>query len=134
LEAWSRGAVGGTFVERDRHALAAIQINLAAVARSLGGDPAACAIAPADALTWTDASGRPARIIFVDPPYAGIGAQAKRLFAQIERLLDSSAEATVVFEMPGDLELNPAGWRCLRRLGGGGPAAASACLFRRQRP
>jgi len=131
LEAWSRGATGGVFVEQAREPLLCLQTNLAAVARSLRGDPAACAIVRADALSWTPASGARCGLVFADPPYSLCGPEAPRIFAQFNQLLEPGAVALAVFEMPGDLHLEEPGWECVKRLGGSGPSAASACFYRR---
>ena len=131
LEAWSRGATGGTFVEQGREPLDCLRANLAAVAKSLGADPIACIVSKADALAWAPAAGARAGLVFVDPPYALIDPQAPRLFAQFDRLLLPGPEGLVIFEMPGDLQLDALGWECVKRLGGGGSREASACFFRR---
>jgi 16S rRNA (guanine966-N2)-methyltransferase len=132
LEAWSRGATGGVFVEQGREPLECLRANLAAVARSMGTDTAACVISKADALSWAPPDGVRAGLVFADPPYAQIGAQAPRLFAQFDRLLLPGGEGLAVFEMPGDLQLDDPAWECVKRLGGGGPSAASACFYRRR--
>ena len=130
LEAWSRGASGGTFVEQGREALECLRVNLAAVAKSLQGDAATCAVTKADALTWAPADGARAELVFADPPYAMIEAQAVRLFEQFDRLLVPGGDGLVVFEMPGELKLPAPGWELVKRLGGG-PREASACFYRR---
>jgi 16S rRNA (guanine966-N2)-methyltransferase len=130
LEAWSRGAKGGTFVEQGREALECLRINLAAVAKSLQADAAACALSKSDALTWEPTDGARAGLIFADPPYAMIAPQAARLFAQFDRLLIPGRDGLVVFEMPGELYLAEPRWELVKRLGGG-PREASACFYRR---
>lgn len=130
LEAWSRGATGGTFVEQGREALECLRANVAAVAKSLRADAAACAVTKADALTWVPADGGRAELVFADPPYALIEANAVRIFAQFDRLLVSGSDGLAVFEMPGELTLPAPGWELIKRLGGG-PREASACFYRR---
>lgn len=131
LEAWSRGASGGVFVEQGREALDCLRTNLAAVAKSLQAEPRLCTISKADALGWTPPDGAPVGLVFCDPPYALIAQQAPRFFAQFDRLLRPGREGLAVFEMPGELALEEPGWECVKRLGGGGPSAASACFYRR---
>ncbi|HLP07673.1 MAG TPA: RsmD family RNA methyltransferase [Opitutaceae bacterium] len=131
LEAWSRGASGGVFVEQGREALECLRTNLAAVAKSLQADTRACLVSKADALTWAPPDGARAGLVFCDPPYALIGQHAAKIFAQFDRLLLAGREGLAVFEMPGDLALEEPGWECVKRLGGGGPSAASACFYRR---
>ena len=130
LEAWSRGASGGTFVEQGREALECLRTNLEAVAKSLQANARACTVSKADALTWTPPDGGRAGLIFADPPYAIIGQQPERFFAQFDRLLVPGREGLVVFEMPGELQLAAPGWELVKRLGGG-PREASACFYRR---
>jgi 16S rRNA (guanine966-N2)-methyltransferase len=134
LEAWSRGASGGMFVEQGREALECLRTNLAAVAKSLQADGRACTVSKADALSWTPPDGARVGLVFADPPYALIRQEAVRIFAQFDRLLLPGREGLAVFEMPGDLVLDEAGWECVKRLGGGGPSDASACFYRRTAP
>ena len=117
LEALSRGAAGGIFVERSAKVVACLNQNLAAVGRSLGALPVDVAVATADALTW----GPPAAadLVFVDPPYEIIPQVAPALFARLAAALAAKPEALVVFEMPGETALAPAGWTCVKRLGRG---------------
>lgn len=131
LEAWSRGAAGGTFVERDAKALDCVKQNLGAVAKSMRGDASRCAVVRGDALTWSPSDGAPLDLIFCDPPYDLIGVHAPKFFARFEALLAVHPKARVIFEMPGDLRLEFPGWECTARLGGGGPSAATACFYRR---
>lgn len=131
LEAWSRGAAGVTFVERDAKALDCLKTNLAAVAKSLRADPGACAVVRGDALTWTPLDGARLDLIFVDPPYEIIAPNLPKLFERFDALLATHANARVLFEMPGELKPSFPGWECTARLGGSGPRDATACFFRR---
>lgn len=63
LESLSRGAASAVFVERDRHALAALRANVDAV--GLGGRVAASDV---EAFLATDRGTYD--VVFVDPPYA----------------------------------------------------------------
>jgi 16S rRNA (guanine966-N2)-methyltransferase len=62
IEALSRGAAHATFVERDRHALAALRANLEAT-----GFDASSEVVERDAEKLADAGKF--RLVFVDPPY-----------------------------------------------------------------
>ena len=120
LEALSRGAAGGIFIEKNAKAAGCLRHNLAAVCKSLGRGLEHLEIRQADALTAPlDADGRPPGLIFIDPPYEIIAELAPRLFARFDELLASEPDALVVFEMPGELTLTPPGWTCLKRLGKG---------------
>jgi 16S rRNA (guanine966-N2)-methyltransferase len=130
LEALSRGAASGIFVEKNAKAAACVQANLAAVGKSLGREIADCQIAQADALAWT---ARPdtgaADLVFIDPPYELIAEMAPRVFVSLETRLAAQPGALVIFELPGGMELAPPGWTCLKRLGGKGARQPSAAIF-----
>lgn len=131
LEAVSRGAASGTFVEQERNALACLSGNLAAVCKSAGRDPGPFRVFGADAFSWRPTEAVVASLVFVDPPYRLIEANAARLFATLDALLSRKPGARVVFEMPAELELAPAGWTIVKRLGGGGVGSAVACIYAR---
>mgnify|MGYP003349586219 CR=1 FL=1 len=121
LEAFSRGAAGGVFVEWDTRAVACIRQNISAVARSVGaGEDADLFVRPVDALQTVAAWSDPVPdLVFIDPPYEIIPEVAPVLFERLAAVLASKPEAIVVFEHPGELELHPAGWTRLKRLGKG---------------
>jgi 16S rRNA (guanine966-N2)-methyltransferase len=134
LEALSRGAEGGVFVEKNPKAVACLRENIAAVGKSLGwparGETAAT-IMQTDALTWTPGAETPvADLVFIDPPYDLIEEVNAKLFARLTPWLAAKADPVVVFEMPGVLTLEPAGWTCVKRLGKGG-RQPTAAFFRR---
>jgi 16S rRNA (guanine966-N2)-methyltransferase len=120
LEALSRGAAGGIFVERNAQTVACLKKNLVAVSRSLGREVADIEVATADALTWVLPGGpEAADLVFIDPPYEIITEAAPRLFARLTQALVSKPDALVLFEMPGEVVLSPSGWTCVKRLGKG---------------
>jgi len=120
LEALSRGAAGGLFVERNARTLACIQRNLAAVSQSVGHDFLGTRLVEKDMLSWEMPDGAEAAdLIFIDPPYEIIPQVAPVLFQRLTRALTLKPEALVLFEMPGELDLAPEGWRCVKRLGKG---------------
>jgi len=120
LEALSRGAIAGAFVEKNGKAVSCLRQNIAAVCKSLGRDSAGIGVFTADALHLpTEAIRETPDLVFIDPPYAIIAELAPSLFARLDEILAAKPEAVVVFEMPGELELAPSGWRQLKRLGKG---------------
>lgn len=120
LEALSRGASGGLFVEQNARAAGCVRANIAAVCKSLGRPATGVRVVQADARTVTGAVGLEIPdLVFIDPPYEIIGDIAGPLFARLSELLASKPEALVVFEFPGELELEPEGWTQLKRLGKG---------------
>src|ERR1017187_2220082 len=82
LEALSRGAVSGVFVEKNAKATACLRQNLAAVCKSLGRDPAGVEVFQADALSVPSGEGVP-DVVFIDPPYEIIPEAAPVLFARL---------------------------------------------------
>lgn len=127
LEAFSRGAAGGVFVEKNAKAAGCVRQNIAAVCRSLQRDVADLVVLQTDAVSVPLGSAaavvQPANgvpdLVFIDPPYEVIPEIAGLLFARLSEVLAPKPDAIVVFEMPGELELAPAGWTCLKRLGKG---------------
>jgi len=119
LEAYSRGASGGTFVERSPRVVACLRRNIDAVCRSLKRGGEELVAAQADALTLPTGVGAPPDLIFVDPPYEALGAVAPPLFERILAALGPGWKGLVVVEMPGEAALEPRGWRLLKRLGRG---------------
>ncbi len=135
LEALSRGAAGGGWVEQHRRTLELLRKNLEAVRRSLGHDGRGLRVTAGDATTapWPDGEPPP-DLVFVDPPYPIINDVAPRLFARLAELLAPVPEALVVFELPGEIELAPPGWDCLRRIGKGAHQPTVAIFSRASGP
>ncbi len=120
LEAVSRGGSGGVFVEKNAKAAACVRQNIAAVCKSLRREPAGLDVLQMDALNVPlGASGAVPDLVFVDPPYEVITEIVEPLFARLSEVLAAKAEALVVFEAPGEIEIAPRGWECLKRLGKG---------------
>jgi len=132
LEALSRGAAGGIFVEKNAKAAACVRQNIAAVCKSLGRDDRGLRVVQADALTAAIAvEGEAPDLVFVDPPYEIIADVAPKLFGRLDEALAAKPEAIVVFELPGEIELAPPGWTLLKRLGKGARQPTVA-FFRRE--
>ena len=119
LEALSRGAAGGTFVESNFRAVDCLRRNLAAVCKSLGRKEEGLAVLQMDALSAPPGGTRPPDLVFVDPPYDLIAGIAPALFGRLGEMAAPGPGTFVVFEMPGEMELAPAGWRVRKRLGQG---------------
>jgi 16S rRNA (guanine966-N2)-methyltransferase len=131
LEALSRGAAAGIFIEKNAKAAGCLRHNLAAVCKSLGRGLDNLEFRQADALTAPlDADGAAPGLVFIDPPYEIITEVALRLFARLDDLLAAQPDALVVFEMPGELTLTPPDWTCLKRLGKG-VRQPTVCFFRK---
>jgi len=94
-----------------------IRDNIAIVGKSMRADRLAAKVYPSDATTWTTSSDNRFDLIFCDPPYDVIEKLAEKLFKQFDRLL--AKDGTVIFEMPGEIELDSPGWHLRKRLGKG---------------
>ena len=126
LEAMSRGASGGLFIEKHPHAIAALQQNLQAVLKSLGNPPELKAsIIRRDVLRF-DSSER-FQMIFMDPPYDLARSSGPGLIAKVRGFL--AEDGILVYELPGDLEVPVEGWTCLRRIGKSGTNEPSIALL-----
>jgi 16S rRNA (guanine966-N2)-methyltransferase len=120
LEAWSRGAAGGVFVEQNAKAAACLRQNITVVAKSARREARDLQLVAGDALAWRPAPEDPAPdLVFIDPPYPIIAEIAPRLFAHLLEITAPAADPILVFEYPGELDLAPAGWTLLKRIGRG---------------
>jgi 16S rRNA (guanine966-N2)-methyltransferase len=137
LEAMSRGAAGGRFVEQNAKAAACLRQNIAAVGKSLGRELREVDVLQIDARSFplagaeTDADvGAVPDLVFIDPPYEIIPEIAPALFARLSEAGATKSDAIVVFELPGELELAPPDWELVKRLGRGARQPTVA-FFRR---
>ncbi len=117
LEALSRGATGGVWVEKNARTAAFINQNISAVCKSIGRENRGLQVITADATSvpW----GPVPDLVFIDPPYEIIREVAPKLFGRLSEFLAGQPDPLVVFEMPGEIELSPEGWTCVKRLGKG---------------
>lgn len=140
LEALSRGADGGVFVEKNARAVACVRQNIAAVCKSLGRGMEDLTVLQIDALhvpfalEGEGAARSVPDLVFVDPPYEIIPEVAVPLFARLAEALAPKPDAIVVFEMPGEIELAPMGWDCVKRLGKGARQPTVAFFRKRAQP
>jgi 16S rRNA (guanine966-N2)-methyltransferase len=119
LEAISRGAASGVFVEQNAKAAACIRQNIVAVCKSMGRATEGLKVLQVDARSVPIAEASEPDLVFVDPPYEIIAEIAPTLFARLAEVLANKRDAVVVFELPGEMKLAPAGWVMLKRLGKG---------------
>lgn len=134
LEALSRGAKGGIFVEQDRRTTTALRANLSAVARSLNQTFSACGLVKADALRWMPQPSCCFDLVFADPPYAVTAARSEALFSLFHRCLSVQQSARLIVEMPAALDLCPTPWKIERRLGSRGTFDPSVVIYRKMVP
>lgn len=133
LEALSRGAAAGVFVEQNAKAAACVRQNIAAVCKSLRRDARDLMVVQADAGSVPLGGGAVPDLVFIDPPYEIIRDIAPALFARLAVALAPNPDALVIFELPGEIELAPEGWTQLKRLGKGARQPTVA-FFRRALP
>lgn len=118
LEALSRGAQGGLFVEKDRQSASIITENLRAVAKSIGIESGCCQIQAADVFKTKAPSEQAYDIIFVDPPYGLYDTHLDKLRSVPLPWLKSASTSRVIVEAPGEMEgLRLEGLKMIKRLG-----------------
>jgi 16S rRNA (guanine966-N2)-methyltransferase len=128
LEAASRGAAGGIFVEKHPHAVEALNQNIKAVLKSLG-NPEGMSLKAIrrDALRFS--SYDRFTLVFMDPPYELARSHGPELLKLARGLLAADQPALLVFELPGDLDVPVTGWNCLRRIGKSGTNEPSIAIL-----
>ncbi len=119
LEAISRGAAGGVFIERDRHAIQALRRNLAAVGKSLGNPGEVMRIATRDALSWRPTDSERASLVFADPPYGVPDDFLVELGRFLPGIVEVASDPVAIVETPGQRALKVSGWHCFKTLGKG---------------
>ena len=132
LEALSRGAAGGAWVEKNAKAAACLRQNIEAVCKSLTRGLHDLTVLNHDATTLSGGMGGVPDLVFIDPPYELIEQLAPGLFVRLTELLATKSDPVIIFEMPGELTLAPAGWTCVRRLGKG-VHQPTVCFFKPER-
>ena len=130
LEAVSRGAKSGAFVDRDFRATQCVRRNLAQVCKSANRLDDNFEIVTCDVLKWKSRDVGPFDLVFADPPYPLIQEIGSKLFAKL--LIDELVgdETLVALELPGEVQLEPEGWRLERRLGKARKGSPSHALYR----
>lgn len=128
LEAISRGAVKATFYETDRNALECLKLNRQAVLKACKLENSVAKILACDVYASGTVSEK-AELIFIDPPYDRIENQFEQIFKEANR--HATEAACVVFELPGNLELEPEGWQVVRRFGKPKRDTPNAVIFER---
>jgi 16S rRNA (guanine966-N2)-methyltransferase len=132
LEALSRGALSGVFVEKNPRAIKVLRENIAAVCKSVGCQPRDTAqILSTDVLNAPLGMAEAPDLVFIDPPWDAIPGLSGEIFCKLDEVLSKVDDPIVIFEMPGELVLEPAGWVSVKRLGGKGSRQPAAVFFRR---
>lgn len=135
LEALSRGAASGLFVEKHPQAVHALEDNLRAVRKSIGSGGTPSPADGKDSLSLNvirrDVLRFDSRLrfdlIFMDPPYDLARSDGDRLLQIARRSL--AEDGLLVFELPGDMAIPSSGWTLVRRLGKEGTNEPSVVLL-----
>ncbi len=135
LEAISRGARAGVFVEQHRAAVKSITGNLKLVQKSVGHAEtnSSYSIESADVFKWLERktvsqgfSGYD--IVFVDPPYREVDAAFTTILNALIPLLNPKTGAWIFFESPMERDGFPQGY-ALRKVFGKGREDARGMLL-----
>lgn len=130
LEAVSRGAVQATFYEKNRNALACLKQNKEAVLKACGVEMSAVKVCACDVYV-SDFASEKADLIFIDPPYDAIESRIDLIFKKVDQL--ATPVASVILELPGDLQPEPENWHIARRFGKPKRDTPNAAIFKRQK-
>lgn len=120
LEAWSRGASGGLFVEKDSQSIKTIHSNIQAVAKSMQSNPKLCSVIHTDVFKLPKYPEQTYEIIFADPPYEIVETIFDDLIDLTTRYLSEKQTSRIIIEVPGHfkvLEHPNAHLRLLKRIG-----------------
>jgi 16S rRNA (guanine966-N2)-methyltransferase len=132
LEAMSRGANGGTFVEKNSRLCPHLRENLQKVSKSAGFDPQSCQIFCEDIFKLAPDQFSSTKLIFLDPPYEQFRTHANAFISLLSNLLMASGLA--VLEFPADIfPVFSAEFVCTHILGKpNGKNSPKALILRRQ--
>ncbi len=130
LEALSRGASGGVFIEKDHRTFGYLHENISSVCKSLGLKQSPCDVIEMDVFKWIRINKQRFDFIFVDPPYDIINKRMELIFALAQFCLSNKASSRLIFEAPGELVLKGQGWEQVKKLGKG-RHESTVSLFRR---
>ena len=128
LEAVSRGATSGVFVEKHPKLKAIIEQNIAAVCKSAQVSAASFSARTADALTYLPVPGS-ADIVFCDPPYDMIEANLPALRAVALQAL--KVGGVFIMEHPAQIEIPADAFRLIKQLGGKGARAPNVDVLQK---
>ncbi|UPA28756.1 MAG: RsmD family RNA methyltransferase [Verrucomicrobiota bacterium] len=127
LEAWSRGAQSGIFIENNTKIARVLEDNITTIQRQLETN-VNCPVWYSDAMTAN--VGETFGLIFVDPPYALARAYGSAMLTRFAQYLTPTSQSRLVFEMPVDIELPPPpGLKAVRRFAKRGKNSPAAVIY-----
>ena len=115
LEAWSRGSLGGVFVENNRSMIQYLRANIKRVGKSAGSSQSRVLVVHRDVLKWRPPDCNRFHLIFCDPPYHKLEDWADPLFSLMKKAL--SRDGWIVLEQPAGMQICPQGFELFKRLG-----------------
>lgn len=125
LEAWSRGARGGLFVEKAKDSMDCLTENIRRVGKSAQFDDSLVSRKRVDVFRWRAPLAKEFDLVFADPPYG--------LYPEVQIDLFRIASALVhtdglfILEKPARLVITSPGWARINEVGkvkGDGPSIA----------
>lgn len=132
LEAYSRGAQKGVFIEMDFKVATLLKENIAKVDKCLGKtqQTSVCEVIRADAIKWVTTTLHQYDVILAGPPYKLWETLDETWLAKVGTRLNRSATSRLVIEVPGEKEFGSIeGLECIRKLSKG-KRQPSALIFR----
>ncbi len=129
LDAWSRGASGGVFVEKGRDSVECLNENIRRVGKSAALDVSTVVCKRYDVFKWRYTRQEKFDLVVADPPYELYPKVQEDLFRIAEDLV--GVGGSLVIEKPGRLIVSSVGWEQVSEFGkpkGDGPSIA---IFKR---
>lgn len=127
LEAVSRGAQSGLFVERDKRLSRCIEVNLNSVCKSIrlypGMDPSMAPLVERFQLHVQDVfkfQPHPSQrfdFIFIDPPYSDLPEVLTPLFTRYGPYLSTTDASRIILEAPAGCPIELKDWLCEKQIG-----------------
>ncbi len=117
LEALSRGAASVVWVEEHRQTAALLKRNCGAVLKAMDADSADIRVIVRDLRRAALPSASRFNYIFADPPYESVSEWIQRVFELAGMHLGDQPHDRLLFEMPGNVEIETPGWNETRRFG-----------------
>jgi 16S rRNA (guanine966-N2)-methyltransferase len=103
LEALSRGAQSGVFVEKNRELIDILRINVASVTKSLGKQPELCTVIHQSVWNFSLPEEWKCDVVFLDPPFSLSRTQAEALLSHAFSFL-RQGDGKICFELPADFK------------------------------
>lgn len=117
LEALSRGAKQGTFVEFNRKCFGALKKNGDNVCKSANIEPPRAILENREVIEFLRKERSSFDIIFLDPPYSLFPKIGPQIFQQIKQNKMLKENGLLIHEAPGEEKSDFIGWKLLRTIG-----------------